>query len=67
LVARGPAELPAELNIPDSDSDASDSDSGEGEAVTGATIAIWLALCQHYSIVLKWVYFVFHFRSLNSS
>ena len=35
--------------------------------VTGATIAIWLALCQHYSIVLKWVYFVFHFRSLNSS
>ena len=32
LVARGPADLPAELNIPDSDSDASDSDSGEGEA-----------------------------------
>jgi len=32
LVARGPAELPAELNIPDSDSDTSDSDGGEGEA-----------------------------------
>jgi len=31
LVEKGPAELPAELNIPDSDSDDSDSDEGEGE------------------------------------
>ena len=31
LVETGPAELPAELSIPDSDSDDSDSDSDEGE------------------------------------
>jgi len=34
--------------------------------VTGATIAIWMALCQHTSIVLTWVNLAFHSRRLNS-